>query len=200
MAVDKQLYLPTQAPFAPVANATLASSYEGSPLNGRDYTMGELVVGLPDSTFCSVQVFSPVQMWNNVGVPPENEENFDLKVSPLFFFEPRPFEPANSPVLAQRVLPFVYRDYERKHPALRQPYEVTIIMQYVPKIKEVEALPDAKLRQRIYEDLAECEFSVIEGFEVAKYADPSYRIGDEMKKKLDKAIKNNLPFYEQGKV
>ena len=200
MAVDKQLYLPSQGPFAPAANATLASHYDPAPLQGRDYVMGELVAHLPDGTFCVVQVFSPVQTWNNAPSQHRHEDDFDVNVNPLFFYEPRPYEPAHSLVAGQRVVPFVYFDYERKHPDLRQAYEVTLIMEYVPKINEVEALTDANLRKRIYEDLADCPFPVIEGFEIAKYTDPSYSVGREMQKKLDNPIKSNLPFYERDKV
>lgn len=91
-----------------------------------------------------------------------------------FFHQPTEFYPLLAYPVDDRLLTVTYRDYAAKHPDLRQPYQLTIIVEYAVKHPEIEALTDAALRDRIYADLLNSDFTCI-SIDVEKYrADPAY--------------------------
>ena len=104
---------------------------------------------------------------------------------PVFFHKPDEMEAIDAPVLANPVVRINYEDYALKHQDLRVPTELTLVLEYIEKHPDVEALPDASLRKRIYDDLALSGYHMLE-VDLDKYtSDPAYSAGLETARRLD---------------
>lgn len=102
---------------------------------------------------------------------------------PDFFWEPTEYYRVQAEPIGDRQLTINYRDFAAKHPDLRKPYQVTLIVEYVETHPEVEAVADATLRARIYEDLLNSDFTCLP-IDVAKYqADPMYSAVAELRQR-----------------
>ena len=104
-------------------------------------------------------------------------------IMPDFFWDPTGYYPVRTSLVENRQLTVHYRDYAQKHPRLKRPYRVTVVVEYVETHPAIEALPDASLRDRIYRDLLLSDYSVVP-IDVAKYvADPNYSVVTELRRK-----------------
>ena len=107
---------------------------------------------------------------------------------PDYFWEPHEFYSVTAPAMPNRLLTAHYRDYAQKHPALRRPYRVTMVVEYIETHPEIEALPDANLRQRIYADLQNSDYSLMPVHIDRYQADPNYSAAQEMRDNYQKTF------------
>ena len=103
---------------------------------------------------------------------------------PVFFHKPDRSDSIDVRLIRNKVVSVNYTDYFDKHPNLRGPYELTITLEFLAQIPEVEQLADADVRRRIYEDLYLSDLSHMI-VDTEKYInDPNYSAASDTESRL----------------
>lgn len=154
------------------------------------FLMGTAYVELPGVADVLIQADVPYPLRLKKSDLQENIITGDISqvddTMPDFFWQAADYHRIQAPVMANHLMVLQYRDYAQKHPSLKRPYRVAIVVEYLERHPDIEALADAALRERIYADLAISEYSMLV-IDVDRYKnDPDYSAASEIRDRDNK--------------
>ncbi len=188
--VAKQLHRPFQTPFernlSPVPDAVFGTRPVTN--GGLSFRLGRIRFEVPGVLGVvidrSVDYSRTLSKFRNAqGIINGGTQSVGAGL-PVFFNRPDDIEVVDVAVLPNRVCRISYEDFAGKHPDLRSPYELTVLVEYIETSPELESL-EPEIRRRIYEDLALSGYFLLE-VDPDKYrADANYSAAQETAKRLN---------------
>lgn len=194
-STTRQLYAPRESPYEPdVAGQKPNQVFPADntfPVSVGDpgFLMGTAIIELPGvgDVLLQADVAYPLRLQKSdiqEGIVTGDLSEVDDNM-PDYFWQAADYHRIQAPVQANHLMVLQYRDYAQKHPSLKRPYRVAIVVEFVERHPELEALTDTVLRDRIYADLADSEFSLL-SIDIDRYRnDKDYSAAGELRDKTD---------------
>ena len=150
------------------------------------FTLGTLFVELPGVPDVLVQADVAYPLRNQKTAKQDDIIMGDIDqvtdTMPDYLHVPTDFHRVEARVGPNRQVGLQYRDFAGKHPDLKRPYQVTIIVEFIQTHPAVEALADGALRDRIYADLAMSDYYCM-SVDLDRYRqEPTYSAADELRR------------------